>query len=460
MATGTISTLGVGSGLELQSILDQLKAVDKELITRKENEVTALGVQLNEFTVVNNLLLTMKSAALDLSLSSTYFNRTVTSSDESVATATVISGTAEQSGSVSVERLASKSAWLASGMSEKDSLVNTVEGLFRYSLGGAEVSVTVPADTKLSDLADLINSDQNNAGVTAKVIDTGSGSERYQLMLQADAPGSTNSISIAEIPDLMAMQRQEANAEALDAKLVVDNVTYYRGSNTVDDVMPGVTLNFQKIGDVSIAVASDNSGLAEKITSFVTAYNDVVQEISNNTKYDSEKGSFGILARTTLRDLPYALQNLMTKSVDADSAKKVTTFFDLGLEFNRDGTISINQDVLSAAIAATPDSISAFFTGDQEKGISGFADTVNDYLREATGGSGQIAAEKTGAQTRIDDLNLSIEAQTQRLDKRYEILTKQFVELDRYMSQMKSMGNYLTGQFDSLSNMLSGSSNK
>ncbi|MFH1019045.1 MAG: flagellar filament capping protein FliD [Pseudomonadota bacterium] len=458
MATGTISSLGVGSGLELQSMLDQLKAVDKQLVTAKESQVATLKVQLNEFTVVNNKLLTMKSAALDLSLSSTYFNNTVTSSDDSVVTTTVITGAAEQSASVSVERLASKSAWLASGMSSEDSPVNAGEGLFRYSLGGKDVSVTVPAGTKLSDLADLINNDTNNAEVTAKVIDTGSGTDRYKLILQADSTGSANSISIAEVPDLMAMQRQEANAEELDAKLVVDNVTYYRDSNSVDDVMPGVTMNLQKTGAVTISVAKDNSGLADKITSFVTAYNDVVQEISTNTKYDSETDSFGILARTTLRDLPYALQNLMTKTVAADSTNTVSSFFDLGLEFNRDGTISIEQDVLSAAISATPDSVAAFFTGDQENGVSGFADTVNDYLREATGGSGQLAAEKTGAQARIDDLELSIEAQTQRLDKRYEILTKQFVELDRYMSQMKSMGTYLTGQFDSLSSMLSGSS--
>ena len=98
--------------------------------------------------------------------------------------------------------------------------------------------------------------------------------------------------------------------------------------------------------------------------------------------------------------------------------------------------------------------------GDAEAGVIGLADKVNDYLREVTGGNGQVAAEKTAAQTRIDDLQLKIESETERLDRRYDILSKQFVALDQYMSQMKSMGNYLTGQFDSLSNLLSGSSSK
>jgi flagellar hook-associated protein 2 len=77
-----------------------------------------------------------------------------------------------------------------------------------------------------------------------------------------------------------------------------------------------------------------------------------------------------------------------------------------------------------------------------------------------TGGSGQVEAEKTAAQTRIDDLQLRIESETERLDRRYDILAKQFVSLDQYMSQMKSMGSYLTGQFNSLNDLLSGSSGK
>lgn len=455
MATGTISSLGVGSGLDLNSMLENLRVVDEQLVTRKKSEVTAIESQLNEFTVVNNKLLTMKSSALDLSLSSTYFNRTATSSDDSVVTVAAITGAVEQNVSVSVERLAAKSAWLATGMSSKDSEVNTFEDSFSYSIGGQDVSVTVPAETTLSDLADLINNDENNAGVTARVIDSGSGTDRYKLMLQANTTGSADSITLTEIPGLMAMQRQEANAEELDAKLLVDNVVYYRSSNSINDIMPGVTLSIQKTGDASISVTADKSGLAEKITSFVAAYNEAVQELASQTSYDSETESFGVLSRTTLRDLPFDLQKLMTTSNKADSAGLVTSMFDLGLEFDRDGNITIDEEVLAAIIADAPDSVSAFFLGDEDAEITGLADQVNEYLRDVTSGSGQIAAEKTAAQTRIDDMELSIEAQTERLDKKYEMLTRQFVALDQYMSQMKSMGSFLTGQFDSLSNMLS-----
>lgn len=459
MATGSISSLGVGSGLELQSILDQLKEVDQQAITRKESEVDALAVQLNEFTVVNNKLLTMKSAALDLSLSSTFLARTVTSSSESVLTATVADGTVAQSTAVAVARIATKSTWMSDGKAASTTSVNATGSSqnFVYQVDGEDITVAVANGTTLSGLVDLINADTDNPGVTASLIDDGSGVTPYKLVLKADATGSEQEITITEpdqLPDL-AMTLQGETGANLNASLTIDGVSYQRQTNTISDVLSGITMTLKGAGTSTVSVANNDASVKEMIVGFVAAYNDAVQEIAKNTAYDEETEDFGILARTTMRDLPYALQNLMTSEVTADSEGLVVTMFDLGLEFDRDGTITIDETVLSAAISGAPDSVAAFFLGDDDQEITGLADKVNDYLRELTSGSGQVAAEKTAAQVRIDDLELRIEAETERLDKRYEILTKQFVALDQYMSQMKSMGSYLTGQFDSLSSMLS-----
>ncbi|OGQ88856.1 MAG: hypothetical protein A2512_12565 [Deltaproteobacteria bacterium RIFOXYD12_FULL_56_24] len=459
MATGSISSLGVGSGLELQSILDQLKEVDQQAITRKESEVDALAVQLNEFTVVNNKLLTMKSAALDLSLSSTFLARTVTSSSESVLTATVADGTVAQSTAVAVGRIATKSTWMSDGKAASTTSVNATGSSqnFVYQVDGEDITVAVADGTTLSGLVDLINADTDNPGVTASLIDDGSGVTPYKLVLKADATGSEQEITITEpdqLPDLTMTLQGETGAN-LNASLTIDGVSYQRQTNTISDVLSGITMTLKGAGTSTVSVANNDASIKEMIVSFVAAYNDAVQEIAKNTSYDEETKAFGILARTTMRDLPYALQNLMTSEVTADSEGLVVTMFDLGLEFDRDGTITIDETVLSAAISGAPDSVAAFFLGDDDQEITGLADKVNDYLRELTSGSGQVDAEKTAAQVRIDDLELRIEAETERLDKRYEILTKQFVALDQYMSQMKSMGSYLTGQFDSLSSMLS-----
>jgi len=565
MATGSISSLGVGSGLELQSMLEQLRAVDDQVVTRKKSEVTALESQLNEFTVVNNKLLTMKSAALDLSLSSTFLARTVTSSSESVLTATVADGTAVQSTPVIIDRIATKSTFMSAGAASEDAIVyvptsqesttgvvaltSVVDAdggnlVISYGATPATITVVVPpgakledagdqanslvhlinaagagqvtassflqdgnyylrietataggtgeanrvkittnttdltlsppqktfainagdetmvlnvaADTTLSQLRDLINDDTDNPGVTASIIDDGSSSP-YKLVLKADSTGEDQEITIlAQLPDLTMAVAGEVGSD-LNAELTIDGVPYQRQTNTISDVLSGITLTLKAADPdpVSVSVANNDASLKEMIVGFVAAYNAAVQEIAGNTAYSEETKDFGILARTTLRDLPYALQNLLTSKVTADSEGLVTTMFDLGLEFNRDGTIEIDETVLAAAISGAPDSVAAFFLGDSAAGITGLADKVNDYLREVTSGLGQIEAEKSAAQTRIDSIQLQIENMTARLDKRYDILSKQFIDLDRYMSQMKSMGSYLTGQFDSLGSMLS-----
>ncbi len=573
MATGTISSLGVGSGLELQSMLEQLRAVDEQAITRKKSEVTAIESQLNEFTVVNNKLLTMKSAALDLSLSSTFISRTVSSSSTSVLSATVADGTAVQSTPVTVDRIATKSTWMSGGVASETakiyvpttqesttgvadpavtniapadgnlvityggsstitvpvgptSTVDTMNELvsainsdpenvgagangrkvtastyvlsgqtylriasdtvgatgeshrvaittnnttlaftppaktFALNVGTGTMTLSVAADTTMSQLRDLINNSTSNPGVTASIINDGSATNPYKLVLKANSTGKDKEITmLAQVPDLtMAVPVGGATGETLNAKITIDGVSYQRQTNTISDVLSGITLTLQATGPSTVSVANNNASIQEMIVDLVDAYNAAVQEIARNTGYDEATEDFGILARTTLRDLPYVLQNIMTSSIKADSKGLVTTLFDLGLEFNRDGTISIDEATIAAAISGAPDSVSAFFLGDEAAGITGLADTVNDYLREVTGGSGQIAAEKTAAQTRIDDLQLRIETETERLDRRYDILTKQFVSLDQYMSQMKSMGSYLTGQFSSLSNLLSDSS--
>jgi len=463
MATGTISSLGVGSGLDLNGMLDKLRAVDEQVITTKKDSIATTKSQMDEFTVVNNKLLTMKSAALDLSLSTTFLARTATSSSVSALTVTVADGTAVQSTAVAVGRIATKSTLQSTGMAASATSVNTsgVSENFIYHAGGKDITVAVAKDTTLSGLAYLINNDTDNPGVTASIINDGTANP-YKLVLKANDTGKDHEVTItSQLPELnLAVPVDGPTGDTLNAQITIEGVSYQRQTNAISDVLSGITLNLTGAGSSTVSVANNKDAVTKKIVDFVAAFNDVVQEVSKNTAYNSDTKDFGILARTTLRDLPYALENLMTSQVQADSKSSVTNMFDLGMLFNRDGTISIDTTKLSAAITASPDSVSAFFLGDSTTGVTGLGDKVNAYLRETTSGTGQINAESTAAQARIDDIQLQIDNMTELLNKKYDMLTKQFVALDQYMGQMKSMGTYLTSQFDSLSSMLSSNSSK
>ncbi|MCJ7602172.1 MAG: flagellar filament capping protein FliD, partial [Desulfobulbaceae bacterium] len=94
----------------------------------------------------------------------------------------------------------------------------------------------------------------------------------------------------------------------------------------------------------------------------------------------------------------------------------------------------------------------AFFLGDSDRDIQGFADMINERMRTFTGAAGQIEGEKQSAQDRITETELKVAAENERLDKRYALMTKQFIELDRYMKQMTSISDFLGSQFDSIAN--------
>lgn len=569
---GSISTLGIGSGLQLQDILDKLRAVDQQVVDRKKTSITKYQSQLDEFTVVKNKLLTLKSAALNLSLSSSFTGRTVSSSSESVATATASDGATVKNSALTVTNLAQKSNWMsssgvtssdsiiyvptsqvssgvtdpvtgsiasapgqltiafgasstitvdvdsgtmlddsgASGLSLVDLINNDLENagkitastytvgsetflrvetatpggsgesnriaistndttltftppnkLLTIQSGGKATSLSVAADTTLSQLVTQINNDTTNPGITASTINDGiDPANPYKLILTATSFGEEKRITfLTQLPDLaMAEQASQAVANSLNSQFTTDGIAYQRQTNSISDVITGVSLNLQGTGSSTITVINNDDAIKEMIASLVTAYNDVVQEVKGKSGYDTKTENFGILSGTTLRDMPYDLQSLITSTNRADSGNNITSLFNLGLEFNRDGTISINDSTLTTTISTYGEGIQDFFLGDSDNYIEGFADKINNRLRTLTGASGLLEGEKTAAQTRIDDLNLKFAADSARLDKRYEQLTKQFVALDRYMNQMTSMSNFLTGQFNSLSDGWVGSS--
>ena len=456
---GSISTLGVGSGLQLQDILDKLKAVDQKVIDSKKTEVTKSKSQLDEFTTVKNKLLTVKSSALNLSLSGTFIGRTVSSSSESAVTASVTDGATVKSSAITVDNLAQKSSWMSEvGVSTAASSITTTQSTLSFGIGLKTTSLTVGAGTTLNQVVEQINEASDNPGVTASVINDGLDTTNpYKLVLTANSYGESNRITFfSQGPDLiMAEQESQADANSLNAQFTMDGISYQRQSNTVSDILSGVSLTLKGKGESTITVANNNSGLKDTITTLVTAYNDAVQEIKSKSSYDSESGTFGILTGTTLRDLPFDLQGLMSSFNTADPDGNIKSLFDLGLEFSRDGSITINETTLTAAINDHGVGVQSFFLGDSTNDIEGFADKINNRFRTLTGAAGTIEGEKTAAQSRVDDLNLKVEEETARLNKKYDQLTKQFVALDTYMNQMTSMSNFLTSQFSSLSDTTS-----
>lgn len=197
MSTGSITSLGIGSGIDIQSILDQLREVDEQPIEAKKDTVTELEQKLAAFDTVNSTLLSMRTNALDLSLASNFLETTTNITGTSVD-ATSISGAKVMSHTIDVTSLASSSSWISEGVDSKSSAITTEDSTFIYKLGenGATISLDVNGGTSLEELVSLINDDGSNPGVTASIVDTGVGDNPYKLVLASDESGEESRIFI------------------------------------------------------------------------------------------------------------------------------------------------------------------------------------------------------------------------------------------------------------------------
>src|SRR5262245_53073568 len=185
---GTISGLGVGSKLDLQGTLDKLRQVDDAAVTALQTKETKAKAQLVAFDSVNAKFLAVKSNALSLSLESNFLTKKISGTNDKVASATVVLGSPDATHDLEVVRLATKSAFQSAGVATADTAVTTSDTTFAYKLGasGQTVNVAVSANTTLSQLADLINKAPDNPGVTASVVDAGTGTTPFSLVLTAN----------------------------------------------------------------------------------------------------------------------------------------------------------------------------------------------------------------------------------------------------------------------------------
>lgn len=449
---GSISTLGAGSNIDLQGILEKLKAADQVPITNIKAQQLQYKDQLTEFETVNTKLLAIKSKALDLSLSTTFSARQVSSSQPSFLTATVSSGASVGISTVTVGRLAKQNSWQSSGVAAATTVVGSGVGSFSYTVDGTQSSVTVAATTTLQQLSDAINNDVNNPGVTASVMDDGTGTATaFHLVLVSNETGEANAVTIGTNDTSLTFTEVQGLAENLDAEVTINGIDYQRATNTITDIISGVTLNLEAVGDSTLKITSDTASVKAKILAMVEAYNAAAKEIADNSQYDEETKVAGSLSGiSTFRTMTSQLNQTMLTSISGLGGA-YDNLTDLGLSFDRDGTATMDETVLDAALESNPEDVQLLLVGDTTAGIDGVATLLNEQLRDITKSTlGVIANEKERVDQTIQRLDDQIESMTIRLNSKYDLLTKQFVQLDTLLSSFQKQGDFLSAQIESM----------
>ncbi|CEP34574.1 MULTISPECIES: flagellar filament capping protein FliD [unclassified Halomonas] len=444
----SITALGVGSGLDLSGLVDQLKAAEQQKLVPILEQKSAQQTKISAYGRLESAMDRVQTSIAALNDAATFKQQKSTVTGDGVlATAgeTANAGRYE----VTVTQLA-RAGSAASNSVALDQEVTAADATLtlNFGAGGTQTSydVAISAGSTLADVRDQINADKE-AGVTASIVNDGTG---YRLALSSKETGQDASLEgfsgLASLTMDAATQRS-----GQDAELNVNGITITSKTNRVEEAIQGVTLDLTEAsGDpVTLVIERDDASLREAIDEFVKNYNEMKSTVGRMTAYNGEGETSGeLVGDRTVRTIEDRLRRDITDNLGTGDISRLSQ---LGIAIDEKGRLKVDEDKLDDAVANNPEGLSAFFAGETEEG--GFAGRLNATLEGITAENGIIQSSVTSAEQRVDSLDerkLRMEASIERSTERYR---KQFGQLDGLIAQMNSMSSYLSQQFSMLGNM-------
>ncbi len=445
----SIASLGVGSGLDLNGLLDQLEAAERQKLTPITNQAASYQAKISAFGTLESALAKFQDAAETLGEEDSFRSVATSQTGESI---TFTTGTDVALGSfdINVTQRARAYSIATQGVADKDADLGA--GSVSIDLANGEsLEVTLSADkSSLKDLRDAIN-DQNK-GVQASIVNDGSGTP-YRLVMTSAKTGTEEAISgVSFSGGLGSALSLDGASEvtARNAEFTINGIAMQSQSNKVEDAIQGVTLNLVEEGESSLDITRDTDAIKKAVNDFVSAFNNLKESIGSLTRFDSETGVSGeLIGNSTVRRIESELRGVLSAGVDEGEYRVLA---DLGVSLQRDGTLKVNDEDLNEAISNNLEGVSRFFVGrDEDDGMIGKLDSALEDMLED---DGMIDRVTEGFQTSIDSLSKRYDRMEQSIAATVERYRTQFQKLDSMVAQMNATSSYLTQQFDMLNAQL------
>jgi len=452
-----LAVSGLASGLDTQGIIQKLMDLERRPIKLLEQQEDVFQVKLSAYGEVKSALSEFQSAVNDLRYSSNFAASSSTSSNEDILTVTSSGSAVLGSHSIIVSALAQAHTIRSAAFTDSTDVVGT--GTISIQVGtGDAVDVTIDSDHEtLAGIAQAINS--ADAGVSASVIDDGQGNVYLTMTSQESGADNTISVTITngstgQLDSLYDGGVMVTTRAAANCQLTIDGINVQRSSNTISDLISGVTLNLHKADStqtVEVNITRDTDTIKQKISAFVDAYNKLVDEISSKQAY--EEGSSGpLIGDSTLRSITRSLTNILGQQVTG-TQNGADTLFSIGISIDRYGKMQMNDTDVTDALTTNISDVTTIFTADTETSqgigtaLADYLDTVMDPI------DGMVTTREDGLQNTIDDLKDKQDSMEARISKREETLQNQFNALEQLIASYQQTSNYLTQQLASLSNL-------
>lgn len=435
-----ISSLGVGSSILTQDVLDQLREADEAKFIRpidldlanEKDKKAALGIVDANMTNLIDSIDVLKTPLL-------YDERTTSVVGTSVEV-TAAANSDIQDFTLDVVNLATKQIEQSGTFASADDLVGT-GGQINLNIDGQDFAIDYTAATTLTELKDLIN-DVAGEKVDATIVQISSG--QFSLFVSSVDTGTTQDITISDNSGTMDARLTTgltAVQTGLDANFTFNGQAITRTSNNITDLITGLDITLKEVGSSSVSVAQDRDGIMTKIDSFIEKYNAAMSELSRVTKSSVESDERGIFSNeSTIKSMKRDLESMF-----GVVGEGVAFMSDYGFEIDENGKLSIDKDILNTKMDEDSSSVEAFFSGGTFTNADLSTTQVTGVFNEiATIVEGYTDYNETLDQYKeyINDAITSLEerktSMTERLDARYEILAKQYAAYDAMIAKLNN----------------------
>lgn len=462
----SISSPGVGSGLDVNSIVTQLVAIEKQPLKTLQAKSSTFQSQLSAYGTIKSQVSALGDAARTLSTAGNWSSQKATSSSASVSASASSTASASEF-SLSVGQLARAQTTASRSLATGATLGSAGQtGALTFTLGswaggtfaGSGTPVTVSGingDDSLATIASKINA--ANAGVSATVLKNGS---QERLVFKASSTGESAGFQVSSDGgfaglDSLSFTSLATPAESasgmqlgqtgLNATLSINGVAIESASNTLTDVVPGVTLTLNQVTStpVEVKIAADQEQVQKNIQAFVDSYNALAKTLASTTRYVSGGVSGVLQGDSTTIGIQRVLRSMVSSVSTGSSYSRLT---DVGLEQQADGSLKLNQTKLTSALADLSNLQKLFTTNNGDSTTNGFGLKFKDFSDGLIAFDGTVTNKSTaiqGAITRNSSEQDKVNDRAARIEKQ---LRQQYSALDVKMSQMNSLGSYVTAQ--------------
>ncbi len=474
-----LSSPGIGSGLDVSGIISKLMEVEQRPLTQLNTKEAKQQAQLSAFGSLKSALSSFQDSVKALAKPSLFNGFKATLADTTLATVSTSSSAVAGTHQIEVQSLAQAQKIKSETFATTDTVIGSgsltiefgtySEGIFTANAEKIAKTITIdPAKSTLADIRNTIN--EANAGVTASIVNDGSGN---RLVISSKDSGLANALKIS-VNDTDGNHTDNAGLSKLafdasadgvgnmtetvaaqNAVMVVDGIKVEKSSNTISDALEGVTFNLLKANpdtSTTLTIEKDKSSTEAAVKALVTTYNELEKTIGNLSRYDAANKQAAVLTGdSTVRMIQSRVRALLNGSQSA--AGGISSLSELGISFQKDGTLALDNSKLSAVLDDPDKNIAAFFTtqaGDGVTSVEGFASRLSELIDGMTRSDGLINSRMDGINSMIKGIGKQRDALGHRLEEVEKRLRAQFTALDTMIASMTQTSNYLQQQLANL----------